>query len=174
MKRYENKVIRTTGKGSKLSEKQFRFVEEYLLDLNAAAAVLRAGYKTNKTNAYVMGTQMLAHPLIAEAIQEKLKGRREKMELSAEYVITKLISIVEEQEQGNPTAALRGLELLGRHLGLYKDKQEISGPDGGAIQMEQKVKQNVESFKSRLDRLITDGGAGEVISFPDRTGTSGT
>lgn len=159
------------GKGSKLSPMMERFVEEFLLDLNASEAVIRAGYKTRNKNR--MGAELLRHPLIRARIDEAKAERRGRMELTADYVLTKLVAIVEQQEDGNPQAALRGLELLGKHLGLYRDRQEISGPDGGAIEMEQKIKEDVRDFTSSLSRLIERGGKDGVVSFPKRAGDSG-
>lgn len=158
------------GKGSKLSAKMQNFVDEYFVDFNGSAAVKRAGYKSKAPNR--LAGKLLNHPLVIEAVAEKKKERQEKTELSAEYVIQKLIAIAERNEEGNPTAALRSLELLGKHLGLYRDRQEISGPDGEAIQMEQKVKQNVDEFTSRITRLAARGGAGSVVKFPDGQGES--
>lgn len=160
------------GKGSKISTKMSIFVDEYLVDLNASKAVIRAGYKT--TNPNRIATELLRHPLVLKAIQGKQEKRRDRLELSADYVITKLISIVEDTEQGNPQAALRGLELLGKHLGLYRDRQEISGPDGGAIEMEQKVKENVDDFTSRISRLSARSGTDGISIFPVRSGKSET
>lgn len=162
----------TKGKGSKLSTKMSLFVDEYLVDLNGSKAVLRAGYKTKIPNR--IATELLRHPLVIQAIQDKQAKRRDRLELSADYVITKLISIVEETESGNPQAALRGLELLGKHLGLYRDRQEISGPDGGAIEMEQRVKEDVSDFKSKLDRLAESGtkGGSTVVPFTGSAGKS--
>ena len=162
----------TRGKGSKLGPKMEIFVREYLVDLNASAACLRAGYKTN--NPTRMGTQLLRHPLVKQAIEKQMDNRKERMELTADYVLNKLVSIVEENENGNPNAALRGLELLGKHLGLYRDRQEISGPDGGAIEMEQKIKENVADFTSSLSRLIKRNGTSGVAEFPKPSGDSGT
>ena len=158
--------IPTSGKGSKIGAKMLRFVEEYMIDLNASAAVLRAGYKTRHKEK--MATQLMQHPHVKREIANRVQERRERMELSADYVINKLIAIVEETESGNPQAALRGLELLGKHLGLYRDRQEISGPDGNAIEMEQRVKEDVADFTSSLTRLVERGGASTVVSFPDR------
>jgi len=158
----------SSGKGSKLSPKMEKFVEEYLIDLNASEAVLRAGYKTRNQNR--MGAELLRHPLVKSAIDKHMEKRRDRMELTADYVLTKLVNIVEQTENGNPSAALRGLELLGKHLGLYRDRQEISGPDGGAIEMEQKAEKNAADFTSQLSRLARRSGEGEVVKFPDATG----
>ena len=159
------------GKGSKLTTKMENFVNEYFIDFNGAQAVLRAGYKSNSPNR--LAVKLLNHPLVQAAIAEKKKERAEKTELSADYVITKLISIAEKQEDINAQAALRALELLGKHLGLYRDRQEISGPDGEAIQVQQEqIKQNVDEFTRSIERLAsrntgTNGtsGTGNVVEF---------
>lgn len=171
----EGATIPTKGRRSKLTPKMRAFVDEYMLDpkMNASEAVRKAGYKCKPENANRIAVELLRHPTIRKEIEERKAARRERMELTEDYVLGKLVKIVEDTEDGNPQAALRGLELLGKHLGLYKDRQEISGPDGEAIQMEQKVKQDVESFKSRLARLATSGGAGDVVEFPKRQGEGG-
>lgn len=157
------------GKGSKLTAKMQNFVDEYFVDFNGSAAVKRAGYKS--TNPNKLAGKLLNHPLVMEAVAAKKKERQEKTELSAEYVIQKLIAIAERNEEGNPTAALRSLELLGKHLGLYRDRQEISGPDGEAIQMEQKVKQNVDEFTSRIASLAGRKNGGSVVQLREEKGS---
>ena len=157
-----------SGKGKRLTDKQLRFAEEYLVDLNAAKAVLRAGYNT--TNPRTHGYQLLNHPLIREEIEKGLEAKKERNLVSEQYVLEKLRYIVEEQLNDNPQAALRGLELLGKNLGMYKDRQEISGPDGEAIEFEQRTKQKVNELTSKLARLANSNGTGEVVKFPDRGG----
>lgn len=145
-----------------------------MVDLVAAKAVKRAGYQcAGPAQAVRMGAELLEHPLVKQEIDNRMAEKREKAELSASYVIQKLIDIVDNTEKDNPQAALRGLELLGKHLGLYRERQEISGPDGEAIQMEQKVKQDVADFTSRLARLAPRGGEAEVVKLPVRKGDTG-
>lgn len=74
-----------------LTEKQFRFVEEYLLDLNATQAAIRAGY-AEKT-ARQMGSENLAKPVIADAIAELMQERSEKTQVDATYVLERLKEI---------------------------------------------------------------------------------
>lgn len=164
------------GKGSRLRGKMLTFVEEYMADpdLNASRAVLKAGYSTNTRNSSRIAVQLMAHPLVQQEIKERLQERRERTGLTTDYVLAKLIKIVEDTENGNPQAALRGLELLGKHLGMYKERQEISGPDGGAIEMEQKVKEDVADFTSKLSRLAATGGTEPVVEFPKRAGDGST
>lgn len=162
------KGIPEKGKGSKLSTKMELFVSEYLVDLNASEAVLRAGYKTKNPNR--LGTELLRHPLVKSRIDEALSKRLEQNEIKADYLINKLISIIENTEKANPQACLRAIELAGKSIALWKERQEVSGPDGGAIQMEQKIKEDVADFTSNLSRLIERGGEGEVLKFP-KSGT---
>lgn len=155
------------GKGSKLSAKQSLFVDEYFVDLNASAAVLRAGYKTNNPNR--VATELLNHPLVLIEIEARQAERRERLELSADYVIHKLIDIVERTDKANPQAALRGLELLGKTLGLYREKQELSGPNGNPIEYEQRIREDTAALEGAIARLAESGGKGNVVSLPVRT-----
>lgn len=167
----KDEPVPTTGRGSKLTPKMEAFVEEYMIDLNASQACKRAGYKTG--NPSKLGTQLLNHPLVSQAIEARKADRRERRELTAEYVLEKLISLTERNEENNPAVAVRTLELLGRHLGLYKDRQEISGPDGEAIHVkEEQVKQNVADFTSKLASLASRNGKGSVVEFPNGRGES--
>lgn len=155
-----------------LTHKQQLFVKEYVVCLNAAEACRRAGYQAKNANR--IGTELLHHPLIRAQIDAHIEKKSKRLELSADYVVQKLISIVEETEKDNPQAALRGLELIGKHLGMYKDRQEISGPDGGAIEMEQRVKEDVADFTSKLSRLAESNGAAGVSIFPKSGSSSGS
>ena len=158
------------GKGSKLTPMQEIFLQEYMVDYNASRAILKAGYKTKNPNR--LGTDLLNHPLIQKELSERTKERRERMELTVDYVVNKLVSIVEETEAGNPNAALRGLELLAKHLGMLKEKTEISGPNGGAIEYEQKVKEDAANLESAIARLAERGGKTGLAIVPN-TGTEG-
>lgn len=157
-----------SGRGSKLSPKMELFVERYMIHFSGPKAVEEAGYKTK--NHHQMATDLLNHPLVSQKIKERKRERLERHELTADYVLMKLQSIIEDTENDNPQAALRGLELLGKHLGMYRDRQEISGPDGKAIEMEQKVSEQASDFTSKLARLAASGGAGTVAKFPKRSG----
>lgn len=158
-------TIPLKGKGSKLGALQTAFIDEYFVDLNGSAAVVRAGYKTNNPNR--LATELLQHPLVSREITSRQSERRERLELSADYVIHKLINIVENTDKSNPQAALRGLELLGKHLGLYRDRQEISGPDGNAIEYEQRVREDTDAVASAIARLASTGRTGNVVSIVD-------
>lgn len=163
--------VPTKGKGSKPSAKMELFISEYLVDLNASEAVKRAGYKSKNPNK--LGTELLRHPLIKPRIDEALANRMEQNEIKADYLINKLISIIENTESANPQACLRAIELAGKSIALWKERQEVSGPDGGAIQMEQKIREDVAAFTSSLTRLAERGREDEVLKFPKSSGDVG-
>lgn len=150
----EGSTIPTKGKGSKISPKMALFVDEYLVDLNASAAVLRAGYKTRNQNR--IAAELLSHPLVKAEIDKRTSERREKMELKADYLINKLINLM-EKDGIKDSDLIRAIELAGKSIALWKERQEISGPDGKAIEMEQKVKENVEEFTAKMARLAASG-----------------
>jgi phage terminase small subunit len=155
---------RTTNK--RLTDKQVAFAIHYAATLNGAESVREAGYKCAPGNEIRMSAELRNHPVIAEFIEEEMDKRRKKADVSAQYVLEKLVKIVEATEENNPQSALRGLELIGKHLGMYRDRQEISGPDGGAIEMKQKVTQDIAEFESAIDRLAKRSGETEVLVFP--------
>jgi phage terminase small subunit len=69
----------------KLTPKQRLFIAEYLIDLNATQAAIRAGYSTNRADA--MGHENLRKPEIAAEIELAMKARAEKTGISAERVL---------------------------------------------------------------------------------------
>ena len=60
-----------------MTEKQKRFCEEYLIDLNATQAALRAGY--SEKTAYSIGNENLKKPEIQEYIQKRLKEKEDAL-----------------------------------------------------------------------------------------------
>ena len=69
----------------KLSPKQARFVEEYLLDLNATQAAQRAGY--SEKTAYSQGQRLLKHAEVQAAIQEAQQQRSERTQIDQDRVL---------------------------------------------------------------------------------------
>ena len=77
----------------KLTPKQRVFVEEYLVDLNATQAAIRAGY--SKKTAQQMGAENLSKPLIAEAIAEAQAARSKRLQIDADWVLKRLVAEAE-------------------------------------------------------------------------------
>lgn len=133
----------------KLTAKQAAFVEEYLVDLNATAAATRAGYASK--SARKVGSNLLTLPHIQAAIEEALAERRERVEVTQDQVIADLLEIKERCLQRSPVVdrrgdqiqddegrdvwsfnakdAIRALELLGKHLGMFveRSKMDVEG-----------------------------------------------
>lgn len=74
-----------------LTPKQQRFVEEYLIDLNATKAAIRAGY--SEKTAKEIGSENLTKPNIAKAIQEAQNKRAERTEITQDMVLQELAKI---------------------------------------------------------------------------------
>lgn len=123
-----------------LNTRQAMFVKEYLVDLNATQAAIRCGYAPG--SATVQGARLIANANIATAIQKAMDKRSEKTGITAEFVLEgiKRVTLRCENPIGDdkfePGAALKGYELLGKHMKLFTEKTEVSGPNGGPIQTE--------------------------------------
>ncbi|CAB4131924.1 XtmA Phage terminase, small subunit [uncultured Caudovirales phage] len=109
-----------------LTPKQDMFVREYLIDLNATQAAIRAGYSAK--TAYSIGEENLKKPEIAKAIQLGMDKRAEKAIITADEVLANIKRLAGKAEEMDDTGnALRANELLGKHLKLFTDKIEQSG-----------------------------------------------
>lgn len=74
-----------------LTPKQQRFVEEYLIDLNATQAAIRSGY--SEKTAKSIGQENLTKPDIQKAIEEAQNKRQEQTQIDAAYVLKRLVEI---------------------------------------------------------------------------------
>ena len=75
----------------RLTPKQIRFVDEYLVDFNATQAAIRAGYKAK--TAHVMGAENLRKPKIAEEIARRQKDLQRRTEVTQDRVVKELARI---------------------------------------------------------------------------------
>ncbi|MGN6124878.1 MAG: terminase small subunit [Sphingomonas oligoaromativorans] len=82
---------RAPGRPSKLTPKQARFVEEYLVDLNATQAAIRAGYSAK--TAGQIGEENLRKPEIAKAIAEAREARSIRTQITQDRVLEELAKI---------------------------------------------------------------------------------
>lgn len=159
----------------KLNDRQKRFCDEYLIDLNATQAAIRAGYSEKYAN--TNAPKLLQNTAIKEEIQKRKADRVERTEITQDMVLRELAiiafsnaadyaSVVEKEvevEAGNPVKyrtvepvltetlteaqkkalavikkgrdgfevkpydKVRALELLGKHLGMFTEKVDLTG-----------------------------------------------
>lgn len=155
-----------------LTPKQAAFVAEYLLDLNATRAAVRAGYSAR--TAEQQGPRLLGNVWVAAAIAAAQQDRAQRTEITQDRVLSEIAkiafgdprdvmtwgpdgvvlkdsaSLTDDQamqvaEVSETTSATGGtlklkkhdkvkaLELLGRHLGMFTDKVEATGANGGPM-----------------------------------------
>lgn len=113
---------------AKLTAKQEIFCREYIIDLNATQAAIRAGY--SKKTANRIASENLSKLDIQRKIQELQQERAERTEITQDRVLKELAGIgFAPITKGKIKAAdkTKALELLGRHLGMFTDKLQIEG-----------------------------------------------
>lgn len=140
----------TKEKPKKLTPRQQRFVEEYLIDLNGTQAAIRAGYSAKSAGRQAL--ELLQKTLIASAVAQAQKGRSERLQLSADMVAQELwklyqntsVLVPKEDFMGEPLrdsngeqvfkpldgqVAVSALDKLMKHLGGYTadNKREVDG-----------------------------------------------
>lgn len=150
-----------------MTPKQEAFVREYLIDLNASAAYKRAGYAAKGNAAEVNAARLLRHAQVAAAIQVEMDKRAERTQITADYVLEGIRDTVErcraEGEAFNPKDALKGFELLGKHLKLFTDKTEVTGADGKDLFPSRTEDEERNMLADRLAEAITRvGGKGQA------------
>jgi phage terminase small subunit len=134
-----------------LSFRQYRFAEEYVVDFNGTAAVLRAGYSANYPDR--QASTLLRHEGVRAVIDHLSKSKEAKITaVDPEYLLQKLIEVM-NKEGARDGDILRAVELYMKHKGMFIDRQEISGPDGEAIKVKQETEQNASDVISTLKRM---------------------
>lgn len=115
-----------------MTPKAKRFVDEYMVDLNATQAAIRAGYSAK--TAYSAGQRLLKHVEVEKALSAKSEKRAEKTEINAEYVLTQAVKLHErcmDKDKFIPAAAAKALELVGKHVDVqaFLERRQIEHID---------------------------------------------
>lgn len=139
-----------------LSARQRKFAEEYIIDFNGSAAVLRAGYSHNYPDK--MAYTLTHHKGVMHYIDHLSRSKEAALiSISPDYVIQKVTEIV-TKDGAKDGDKLRGLELLARHLGMFIDRTEITGKDGGALAIEERrVEEEAQSFVHLIKGMKKNG-----------------
>jgi phage terminase small subunit len=127
---------------AELNAKQQRFCDEYLIDLNATQAAIRAGY--SEKNARNIASENLAKPNIKEYIDARMEEREKTLIADQDEVLKYLTAVMRGKSQSEVVVVegigegrsearslekapdekerLKAAELLGKRYGLYTDK----------------------------------------------------
>ena len=130
-----------------MTEKQKRFADEYLKDLNATQAAIRAGY--SKKTAYSIGFEILKKPEIKSYIERQLDKVHEETIADATEVMGYLTSVMRGQSEADVVVVegtgdgcssartvkkppdekerLKAAELLGKRYGLFTERMQVEG-----------------------------------------------
>lgn len=149
-----------------LNERQKRFVEEYLLDLNATQAATRAGYSAKTANE--QGARLLANVSVSEAIKTALAARSERVQVNADWVLRRLAEEAEADmadlydENGNlkPVKDWPLIWRKGLVSGVETVREKTQDGEGSMID---KIK-----ISDRIRRLELIGKHIGVQAFKDR------
>lgn len=128
---------------AKLTAKQQRFVDEYLIDLNATQAAIRAGYA--KKTAFTIGSENLRKPYIKSYIETRMAEKEAALIADQDEVLKYLTSVMRGQSRASVVVVenigdymsqaremekspdekerLKAAELLGKRYGLF-DKRD--------------------------------------------------
>lgn len=119
----------------KLSAKQEQFCREYLVDLNATQAAIRAGYSPK--TAQEQASRLLSNVIVVERVAVLKQERANKVARTAQDVLNDIIAVTTQaHEEGDLKTALKGLELQGKHLGMFTDKLQTEHSGGISITWE--------------------------------------
>lgn len=106
----------------KLTEKQRRFCEEYLIDLNATQAAIRSGYKSKTARS--QGQRLLTNADIQTYLRQIRHEQAERTGITADFVIQELHKVASSDTELKGSDKMRALELLGKHLGMFEPQQD--------------------------------------------------
>jgi phage terminase small subunit len=124
------------------NDSQRRFVIEFLVDCNGTKAALRAGY--SGVTAASQASRLLKDVKIQQALNAVRDRLATRLELSIEDVLQELIeNVAQARVAGQYSSAVRGLELIGKHLGMF-DRQRTEPEAVGATMTEMKPEKEDE------------------------------
>ena len=142
------------GELAEISAKRLRFAEEYVLDANATAAAIRAGYSAR--SAHVTACRMLKDRGVQAAVAERQGEIAEELELTREKVMRGLLEAVEiARLQADPSAMVKAFSEIARMCGYY-------APVMQQVDVSVSAKRMVDKFETMSDA--------ELLRLADQVG----
>ena len=139
-----------------LRPKQQRFVTEYLMDFNGTQAAIRAGYSPR--TACAIATENLRKPLVAAAVREAVSQRAATVELTVDWILDRLVDNLLGALSDSPpqrAAANGAATLLGKHLGAFPDKMDVTSGGQTIVQLVSAVPRPATNGAPPPNRLRT-------------------
>jgi phage terminase small subunit len=130
-----------------LTDKQAKFVDEYLIDFNATQAAIRAGYAKN--SAKQQGSRLLTNDDIRNEVARRGQQTADELGLTRGYVLTRLRETIERSLEGAPKTTARG--------------ELVFGPDGDHI-----IEWSPSGAKAALELLAKLRG--DLVDTVEHTG----
>jgi phage terminase small subunit len=119
-----------------MNPRQQRFVDEYLVDLNGTEAAIRAGYSPRTARS--MASRMLTLVDVKKAVEAAQAAIASRVQIDQDAIVTALVQIKDDAMQLNDDgtmknhgAAIRALELIGKHIGMWPTR--VAHSVGGSI-----------------------------------------
>lgn len=138
-----------------LTPKQDRFISEFMTDMNATQAAVRAGYSPR--SARVIAQETLSNPAVRAALQTRQAAEAERLGITRQRVVEGLLESIElAKNNSDPATCVRGWATLGQLMGYYPSKHhvvEVTAPSLADTAAYQRM------TDAELMRLIEEGVA---------------
>lgn len=150
----------------KLTPKQAEFVRQYLVDLNATQAAIRAGY--SEKTAYSTGQRMLKNVEVQNAIAQAQVQRTKRTEITADRVVAELAKIAfadprELMEWGPEGVKLKdSADLTEGQAASVAEVSETTTKDGGSLRLKKHDKVKALELLGRHLGMFTDKVKNEI------------
>lgn len=145
----------------KLTDKQKRFCEEYVIDLNATQAAIRAGYSEKTANE--QASRLLANVNISDYVASLQKNISEKLQIDAEWVLKRFKDISDRSMQAEPVLIYSD--------GVWVESGEYKYDSSGANKATEMIGKHIGFFETHNSQKKTDIKAPTILIMPNDSGT---